>query len=204
MADTQTIDTYNKMAEIYDAETADFWRDFPNNFLDVFANHTLTTPGRDAKTVLNIGSGPGRDGVLLKNRKLEVTRLDASHAMVAQCKKRGLAAIEGDFMTLPFADKSFDAAWAYTSLLHVKKSDVGTALAEIARILKSGGTFGLGLIEGTEELYRPSSEIASLRWFSFYTKEEVETLLAAHGFKVLYFDTIKPGSKRYLHFVAQK
>ena len=77
-------------------------------------------------------------------------------------------------------------------------------MAEIARILKPNGTFGLGLIEGKGELYRESSGVGSPRWFSFYTKEEVESLLWQNGFKIVYFEEFKPNTKNYLNFITKK
>jgi hypothetical protein len=77
-------------------------------------------------------------------------------------------------------------------------------MGEIARVLKPGGILGLGLIEGNEELYRESSGMNRPRWFSFYTKQEVETLLEKFGFDLQHFDQFKPASKNYLHFLAKK
>lgn len=39
--DKQTINTYNKMAQEYDDETIDFWKDFPRTFLDTFIEFLL-------------------------------------------------------------------------------------------------------------------------------------------------------------------
>jgi ubiquinone/menaquinone biosynthesis C-methylase UbiE len=195
--DAKTIETYNRMAKEYDAETADFWEKFPRTVFDAFAS---ATHGK----VLDVGSGPGRDGVLLKERGLDVVCLDASEVMVDLCREKGLEAVVGDFNDVPFTDSIFDGVWAYTSLLHVPKADVSKALSEVRRVLKDGGTFGLGMIEGEAEEYRESSGVDLPRWFSFYTKEEIENLLAKHGFDVVYFETFKPKSKRYLNFISKK
>lgn len=124
--------------------------------------------------------------------------------MVKLCKEKGLESILGDFTALPFEDNSFAGAWAYASLLHVPKSNVSKAFKEIQRVLKGGSILGLGLIEGEAEEYRESLGVNMPRWFSFYTKEEVENLLNEHDFHVLYFEQFKPGSKNYLNFIAQK
>ncbi len=195
--DQKTIETYNQMAQEYDDETIGFWETFPRTFLD----HFIALSGTK---VLDIGSGPGRDGLLLQEAGKEVVCLDASEEMVKLSSGKGLASVVGDFMNLPFPDASFDSAWAYTSLLHVPKTDVDIALAEVARVLSKGGVFGLGLIEGDEELYRESSGVALPRWFSFYTREEIETLLQNHGFGNLYFESFKPKSKNYLNFIFRK
>jgi ubiquinone/menaquinone biosynthesis C-methylase UbiE len=195
--DKKTIDTYNKLAQEYDNETKDFWQRFPRTIIDKFVQ---LTKGK----VLDIGSGPGRDGLILRDAGLDVTCLDASDEMVKLSIKRGLHSIVGDFNDLPFADKSFDGIWAYTSLLHVPKANVGQPFSEINRVLKVGGTFGLGLIEGDGELYRESSGVNLPRWFSFYKKHEVEDLLKMYGFEILYFEIFKPSSKNYLNFIAKK
>ena len=195
--DKVTIDTYNRTAQEYDTETASFWDLFPRTIIDTFAS---ITHGR----VLDVGSGPGRDGLILKEKNLDVVCLDASEAMVALSTSRGLQSVVGDFCKLPFPDAVFGGVWAYTALLHVHKDEVGTALSEIYRVLAKGGVFGLGLIEGNEEQYRESSGINLPRWFSYYRKDEVENLLRAHGFTVVYFEQFKPASKNYLNFIAQK
>lgn len=195
--DQQTIDTYNKMAKEYDDSTIDFWDIFPRTIIDKFIS---LAKGK----VLDAGSGPGRDGLLLKEKGLEIVCLDASEAMVKLSAEKGLESIVGDFNNLPFDEKSFDNVWAYTSLLHIPKSDIDKPLREISRVLKNGGIFGLGLIEGNFEGYRESAGVNMPRWFSFYEKSEVEKLLTKHGFEVVYFESFKKGSKNYLNFIARK
>ncbi len=195
--DSKTIDTYNKMAKQYDDETTDFWERFPRTFFDMFIS---MVKGK----VLDIGSGPGRDGLILKEKGHSVTCLDASEEMVRLSKARGLDSVVGDFLNLPFADGEFDGVWAYTSLLHIKKTEIDTAFAEIRRVLNDTGVLGLGLIEGEGEAYRESSGVGMPRLFAFYTKTEIESLLAKHGFEIVHFEDFKPNSKRYLNFIARK
>lgn len=195
--DEKTIETYNVTAKEYDDETSNFWELFPPKIIEQFAQHTK---GK----VLDIGSGPGRDGLLLREKGLEVICLDASAAMVKLSSEKGLTSVQGDFDSLPFEDASFDGVWAYTSLLHIPKEEIDKPFREIVRVLKPNGTLGLGLIEGETEGYRESSGIQLPRWFSFYKKEEIEKLLAAHGFTLIYFNEFTPRSKKYLNFIAKK
>lgn len=195
--DKVTIDTYNQTAQEYDTETTDFWKLFPHTIIDIFASKTS---GR----VLDVGSGPGRDGLLLQEKGLEVICLDASETMIALSSSRGLHSVLGDLCALPFPNASFGGVWAYTSLLHIPKTEIETALREIRRVLVKEGVFGLGLIEGTTEQYRESSGVSLPRLFSYYQKEDVEELLRKHGFTVVYFESFKPGSKNYLNFISQK
>lgn len=195
--DLVTIETYNQLAKEYDDETVDFWSRFPAEFIDEFGKRVL---GK----ALNVGSGPGRDSVLLRNRGIDVMCLDASESMVKMTEAQGLRSILGDFESMPFADGEFDGVWAYTSLLHVPKSEIAQSMKEICRVLKSGGVFALGMIEGEFDGYRASSGIDLQRWFSFYAKEEIETLLKEHGFEIIHFETFKPKTKNYLNFIAVK
>ena len=195
--DIRTIDTYDRHAATYDEETRNFWEKFPSTFLDTFAAEAQYR-------VLDVGSGPGRDALLLDSHGLEVTCLDASKSMVELCISHGLTAIEGDLLSLPFPDGSFDGVWSYTSLLHLPRIEAARAMLEMHRVLRANGVLGLGLIEGDTEEYRDNMGEGTMRLFTYFTKEEVESLLTLAGFTVLSFETITPGKRRYLHFLARK
>lgn len=194
--DKRTIDTYNAAAKAYDEETAEFWNIFPDTFIRTFAENVQ---GK----VLDVGSGPGRDALILQQAGLEVTCLDASSAMVEITKQKGLASVLADFSAIPFPDETFAGVWAYTSLLHVPKAEVGKSLQEIRRVLKKDGVLGVGLIEGETEGYVESAPMNLPRYFAYYTKEEIEKFLKEHGFTTFFFETFKPRSKNYLHFLAR-
>lgn len=197
--DEETIKTYNALAKDYDEETADFWESFPSTIIKEFTK-TLPVAGR----VLDAGSGPGRGALLLRDQGMNVVCFDASETMVELCKSKDFETVLGDFLKLPFADESFDGVWSYTSLLHIKKNKINDAVKESRRVLKKDGVFGLGMIEGEDELYRESSGVRQPRWFAFYTKDELEKLLISNGFEVRYFEEFKPKSKNYLNFIAKK
>ncbi len=195
--DKQTIDSYNQMAKQYDDETEEFWNRFPRTFLDKFIELS-------GEKILDVGSGPGRDGLLIQERGKEVIGVDASEAMVKMSSERGLYSVAAEFNSLPFENSSFDGVWSYTTLLHVPKSSVTTPLQEISRVLKPAGIFALGLIEGHTEGYQEKRHVNRPRWFSFYQKDEVCDLCRDHGFKLLHFETFTPRSKNYLNFIFQK
>jgi SAM-dependent methyltransferase len=59
--------------------------------------------------------------------------------MVAEARRRGLeTAVVADAHQLPFAPGSFDGAWADRTFQHL--ADPPAALAELARIVRAGGT----------------------------------------------------------------
>ena len=196
--DQITIDNYNQFANEYDMETGDFWNRFPRTVFDKFAK-LLPLNAR----ILDLGSGPGRDGLILKELGLNILCLDASQAMLDIAKSRGLTTILADLSKkLPFPDHSFNGVWAYTSLLHIPKSEVDFVINEIFRVLNPGGIFGLGLIEGDIEGYKEDEQMT--RWFSYYQRLEIENLLNGRQFEIIYFESFKPKTRNYLNFIAKR
>jgi demethylmenaquinone methyltransferase / 2-methoxy-6-polyprenyl-1,4-benzoquinol methylase len=72
-----------------------------------------------------------------------VVGLDFSPRMIerARRKSNAVAWVEGDAMSLPFEDDSFDAATVGFGIRNVV--DLGGALGELARVLVAGGRVGL-------------------------------------------------------------
>ena len=105
---------------------------------------------RRAQTLLELGSGPGRDGLFFRDQELEVTCTDLSPAMVASCRAKGLEALTVDFLGLNFAGRTFDAVYALNSLLHVPKADLPAVLERVRAQLVPGGLFYLGVYGGRD------------------------------------------------------
>ena len=113
---TETVNTYNRMVGAYEQETDTFWEEFPDAIIRKYKESVRSG------VVLDVGSGPGRDGLIIKNTGVDVVCLDAARSMVERATERGLPSVQADFLNLPFANQSFDGVWAYTSLLHVDRS----------------------------------------------------------------------------------
>ncbi len=101
------------------------------------------------KKVLEIGCGMGCMAMNWAQRGALVTAVDLNPTSVAQTRQRfAQFGLEGDIResdgeSLPFADESFDYVYSWGVLHHTP----GTrkALAEVHRVLKPGGRFGLML-----------------------------------------------------------
>lgn len=100
--------------------------------------------------VLEIGCGPGyfSPAVARYLTRGSLTLFDYQDAMLdiaeARLKARGLSNYtrrQGDATALPFADKTFDAAFMITVLGEV--GDADAALREAARVLKPGGRLSI-------------------------------------------------------------
>lgn len=93
--------------------------------------------------VLDLGCGWGKMAGALHAAGIEVVGVDASHAMLGACRRdsrveRLVQARAGD--PLPFADRSFDHVWSHSMLMHLPRHALPGLLAEVARVLRPGGT----------------------------------------------------------------
>ena len=98
--------------------------------------------------LLDIGTGTGRMAELFADKAERIVALDKNLEMlrVARAKLQHLPAarielVQGDFADLPFPDASFDTVILH-QVLHFAP-DPAPALAEAARVLRSGGRIGI-------------------------------------------------------------
>jgi len=181
-ADLVTV--YNLQAEERDKREMDNWK-------VVERAHFLSWLQKEKKRILlEIGAGPGRDGLFFKDQGFQVTCVDLSPKMVELCLQKGLDAQVMDMIHLDFERESFDAVYALNSFLHLPKDKFPVALENVRNVLRPSGLFFLGTyggieFEGTYEKdpYRPK------RFFSFHSDENLKRILA-DMFEILHFKRI--------------
>jgi SAM-dependent methyltransferase len=90
--------------------------------------------------LLDAACGTGRHSFWLSRRGHEITGVDASPAMLEKARAKVPAGrFElGDLAALPLPDASVDAALCALALVHV--ADLRPAMAELARVVRPGGT----------------------------------------------------------------
>jgi SAM-dependent methyltransferase len=135
-------------------------------------------------SILEIGSGPGRDGNAFAAAGLAYTGVDLAPASVAACRSLGLDAQVASVLDLPFDDCSFEAGWTMSTLLHIADEDLDAALAEIVRVLRPESPLAIGLwgdLTGGERLWRDGTDFGPPRFFSIRTDEALLDALRRHG-----------------------
>ena len=192
-----TIRTYDAIHDLYDAETRDFWEKFPAVTVREFVSRL------HGKDILNLGSGPGRDSLILREQGLNVTCIDGSKEMVEMTSKLGFKSIQADMRNLDLAGL-YDGIWAYSSLIHLTYDESKELLAKIPDLLRPDGILLLGLIEGEGNETRNVAGSSYLRYFEYYGEKKVESLFHGTRMKFVYHDTFKPGNHTYLNYILEK
>lgn len=177
-----TIAWYDTNAEEYASNI----EEFPSlELLNRFADAV----GKGGK-VLDAGCAAGRDSALLKVRGLEPVGVDLSDSLLAIARKKypDIQFIHSNFLNLPFEDEIFNGVWAHASLLHLETTkEVSQALKEFYRILKQNGVIHIFVKQrqGKEETTIVSDTLSNHdRFFRWFTKYEVRSLLEDAGFRL--------------------
>ena len=154
----------------------------------------LLLQAEDCARLLEVGAGTGQDSLFFASHGLAVVAADLSPEMVARCRAKGLDARVMDFSRLDFEAGEFDAVHAMNCLLHVPSAELPSVLAEIARVLRPGGLFFLGVYGGTgEEGSMSEDDHVPARFFSWRTDEQILEF-ASVSFDVIDFHVVGPGT----------
>lgn len=107
--------------------------------------HAQTLP--KAARVLDLGAGIGRHALVFAQMGFDVAALDAAPEALTAIRQAAEAAElsidlrQGLMTELPFADASFDHVLSWNVIYHGDEAVVTESIAEIARVLRPGGTF---------------------------------------------------------------
>ena len=194
----KTKETYNLISKEYDEKTKDYTIQYLKDDLDLFFKNIK------GDKILDIGCGPGRDLQIFKEHGYKAVGIDNSRSMIEICKSKKLNVIEMDILNIQFENNSFNAIWAYTSLLHIPKNKFANVLNTIHNLLKEDGIFYIGMKEGDFEGYKTYAHTDELeRFFSLYTKEELEKILKKK-FKIINYSKVSIDNNHYINFLCKK
>lgn len=140
---------------------------------------TLTAADLPAgATVLDVGTGSGRDLARLRAAGMAAVGVDLSAGMLRNATRHGPVA-QADMRALPWPDATVDGILSAASLLHLPADAGAETVAEFARVLRPGGTLVVSVVEG--DGVRTSGDG---RFFQHYRAAELDQLLARAGFDV--------------------
>jgi ubiquinone/menaquinone biosynthesis C-methylase UbiE len=177
---TLTIETYNNTALKYVHLTHDRrpQREF-NDFCQSVASGGL---------VLDAGCAGGRDCQALVERGFRVVGVDLSEKMlqIAQTAVQNGNFKQADLRKIPLDDGTVDGVWCCASLLHLKHSEVPTALTEFRRVLKKDAVCCILVKEGSgEEFVQDDLAQGLRRFYSYFREDELCHLCLSLNFSIL-------------------
>jgi SAM-dependent methyltransferase len=100
---------------------------------------------RRVSRVLEAGCGTGHFAQVVARRyRTEVVGVDLAQEGLARGRALGVTELaQADLASLPFSAGSFDLALCMDVLVHFPRGQEGTAIAELARVLRPGGWLAL-------------------------------------------------------------
>jgi cyclopropane fatty-acyl-phospholipid synthase-like methyltransferase len=148
----------------------------------------------EAKTVLDIGCGYGRDTVYLAKQGFQVTGIDFSKEMIAQGEKwakeesLNIAFIVDNFTTHNFTE-TYDAAVSFNCLHLLAKDQRKQYVKKLYDLLNPGGIFVTANFSTKESKYRQGEEVEPNTFtrngkiVHYFTEEELRELFS--GFNIV-------------------
>jgi len=130
--------------------------------------------------LLDAGCGTGFNLVALA-RFGPTLGIDLSEDAIAFCRERGVRAVRGSVLRLPFRAEAFEGVTSFDVIYHDWVGDDRAAVAEMARVLRPGGALlvrvpALELLRGAHD-----AEVLTRRR---YTLGELRALVAGCGLRV--------------------
>lgn len=134
--------------------------------------------------VLEAGCGTGHLSRMLEQRyNWRMTPLDLAPEGLAWGRQLGVQRmVQGDIVSLPFADASFDAVVSMDVIVHLPPGEEHKPFGEFIRVLRPGGTLILR-VSALDILRSRHSHFAHER--QRFTKGRLLRMAAAHRLKVL-------------------
>jgi len=144
---------------------------------------------KDNDRILEIGPGNGLfvPHVLSKGKNIHYSGVDISETMIHSACKLNASSVQSgqahfqqtDGVTLPFVNNSFDRVFTVNTLYFWAQPAL--QLAEIRRVLKTGGLFCLAIVSKAFMATLPFTPYG----FTLYSPDEAQALLSANGFKLV-------------------
>jgi SAM-dependent methyltransferase len=168
---------------MFEAEEAQWWYVGQREIAHAVLEPALAAEKAPTEAPLRIlDAGCGTGGNLVRLARLgRAVGVDLAPEAMAGCRNRGVAAVRGGVLALPFPDRSFDVVTSLDVIYHAWIPDDGAAVDEIVRVVRPGG-FVLVRVPALRLLWGAHDEAVQSR--HRYTRSELVGLLESRGLVV--------------------
>ena len=192
-----TLDYYNKNAKEYFEQTVEA------NLQENYKRFLSKIP--EKSYILDFGCGSGRDSKYFIQKGYKVKAIDGSMEMCKLASKYINQKVECMKFSELSDENTYDAIWACSSILHVKKEELYEVLFKMIKALKPNGIIYMSFKKGEGD------KIEEGKYYKFLTKQELEKILQENNnsIKIIdYFETASstkgPEKVIWSNFILQK
>jgi ubiquinone/menaquinone biosynthesis C-methylase UbiE len=161
--------------------------------------------------ILDIGCSGGRDMKVFTRKGFDAMGIDVSGVFLNIAKKEVPKGkfLKMDVLDLDFPEEYFQGVWADAVLHHLTKIDMPKALKNINRIISKKGILYVSVKYGQgAKLVKEQPFTKYRRFYSYYKKNEIESLLKKAGFKIIKSGFLKDdlgrADTRWISLLAKK
>jgi SAM-dependent methyltransferase len=179
-ANRRTIDSYERIAREYAADTAPDSSDAAEFSREGLRRLVDAVPA--GGTALEVGSGPGWDADFVESQGVPVRRTEVTAAFMDFQAERGKQVEKLDVTTDELGGP-YDAVIALAVLQHVDRAQVPAFLRRVAAALQPGGVFLVAIREGVGERWEVGDS-GNPYFTVLWTESAFRTLLGDAGLGV--------------------
>lgn len=156
----------------------------------------------DDGTILELGSGAGRDAEYITSKGYEVIATDAAPGFVMLLSQAGLNARLLNALTDDYGS-GYDMILADAVLLHFELDEVQKVFNKTLASLKPEGIFVFSLKQGSGSEWS-QEKINAPRYFRYWERPELEAVVTKAGFEIVAITTATSRSASWLQVIAKK
>lgn len=154
--------------------------------------------------ILDIGAGFGKDVNYFCNKGFDCIGIDFCDNFIEKSKVLydNVRIDKMNFLEMTFPQDCFDALWSRGALFHISKEDFHKVIEQLSNILKSNGIFYIQLIAGDHDALRDHiGNVEAHAHYSYYTADELQTILGTYGFEYIKEYPVKGWLNHYYRLV---
>jgi SAM-dependent methyltransferase len=170
---------YSKIADWYVRTYYDDLSDL--DWLQSFMNEAPA-----CSVIADVGCGPGQYAHLFRDKGFSVISIDLAEGMLRHGVKLDprLVPVVADIRRLPLRNGCIGGLFAGYTLEHIHASEIDAVLADVHRVLSTGGTVGLSIKCGTGT-YEFQSQHGDKGFVQLWLLDDLSEHLHAAGFDVM-------------------